>query len=241
MVVKDQKINKILQKFCEETKKLFGNNLKTIILYGSSVSGDYIPKKSNLNLIVILEKIDLSILKKVLKPVKKWRKKNIITPLFLTELHIKSSQDVFPMEFLDIKENYSLLYGDDYFKNIDISFNNLRLECESKLKGNLIRLRQVYLEVGLKKKELRRLLINSFTSFFPIFRNILRLKNISPPVVKEQILLLLIKEFNLEKEVFLKLLEIKKGNLSLSMSEQENLLADFISQIQNLSRIIDEL
>lgn len=229
-------IEKNLRNFCEEIKQKFGDNLKSIILYGSSVSGDYIQNKSNFNIIVILSEINFHNLRNISKFINQWYKQKIVPPLFLTESYVKTSTDVFPIEFLEMKENYYVLYGEDFFKNLEISLNNLRLECESKLKGNLVRIRQSYLET----KNVKKLLEDAFTAFLPVFRGIIRLKNIIPPILKQDVLKVLTTEFDLDKDIFFKLLSFKKGELKFSNKEQENLLEKFLEEIQKLVKIVDE-
>ncbi len=47
-------------------------------------------------------------------------------PLFLTEEQINSSTDIFPIEFLDMQENYTVIYGKDVLRDISVDIKNLQ-------------------------------------------------------------------------------------------------------------------
>ena len=134
-----------------------------------------IPKRSDINLIIMVDKLGMGELRTCLKLIKKGRKKGITAPLFFTAEHIRTSADAFPIEFLEMKEKHIHIYGSDPFSDLIIDPKNLRLQCEQQIKGQLIRLRQSYLEVGLQKRQILGLLITSFTGLLPVLRNTIRL------------------------------------------------------------------
>ncbi len=231
-------VKKVVVPFSQVMIALHGNNLKSISLYGSAVGEDFIPKKSNINLLLVMERIDPPDLKTSLKLINQARKKGIV-PLLLTVEHVKSSTDTFPVEFLEMKDNYVLIYGKDILGELEVNSKNVRLQCEQQLKGGLIRLYQVYLEVGMKKKRIRSLLINSLTSFIPIFRSLLRLKGKALPVKKRDIISDLEKELPVNGEVFLKVLEMKEGKKV--EGDLEKLFGDYMEEVEKLCIICDKM
>src|SRR5205823_8787058 len=72
-------------------------------------------------------------------------------PLVLTESQIRTSLDVFPLEFLDLHERRSLLAGEDVLAGLEIARHNLRHQCEYELRSKLVGLRQAYLRGGAEK------------------------------------------------------------------------------------------
>ena len=120
---------------------------------------------------IVLRELTFYDLKKSLKIVSRGIEQRITAPLFLSRRHIETSADVFPVEFMEIKENNILLYGEDIWSDLKIDNRNIRLQCEEQIKGKLIRLRQAYLEIGLKKKGIEALLKESLYALMPIFRN----------------------------------------------------------------------
>ena len=231
-------VKKVLVPFSQVMIALHANNLKSISLYGSAVGEDFIPKKSNINLLLVMERIDPPDLKMSLKLINQARKKGIV-PLLLTVEHVKSSTDTFPVEFLEMKDNYVLIYGKDILGELEVNSRNVRHQCEQQLKGGLIRLYQVYLEAGMKKKRIRSLLINSLTSFIPIFRSILRLKGKALPVKKRDIISDLEKEFTVNGGIFLKVLEMKEGKKV--EGNLEKLFGDYMEEVEKLCIICDKM
>jgi len=235
------KVTEVLNPYCQEMVSLHGKNLKSIVLYGSATGADFVAKHSNVNLMIILNEVTQAALKESLKTVAKGRKRGIVAPLFLDNEHIRRSADVFPIEFLDIQDNHVTLYGEDPFASLTIDSGNIRLQCEHELKGKLIRVRQGYLERGLLKKDVAALLVESLTSFIPIFRNMLRLKGQELPKTRRRVIEKTARVFEVSSSPFVKILECKEGAKVPDAKTVDEVLADYLSQLDKLAIAIDEL
>jgi len=227
-----------LQIFIESLKNIYQQDLISLVLYGSAASGEFVNKHSNLNILVVLKNTDPENLKKASRIINKFV---MLNALFLTENYIESSTDVFPIEFLDMKENYFLLYGKDILKNININTGNLRFQCEQELKVKLINLRQAYLKLSNSRVGLSNILFKSFTSVLHILRNVLRLKGKKPPYLKQDILNEVALEFQIEKGVWEKILVAKNKQKKLRLGDIEELFANFIRELEKLVGIVDKL
>ena len=230
-----------LSRYCEEMIGVLGKNLRAIILYGSATGPDFVRKHSNINLMVILGEVSQPALKSSLKTVAKGRKKGIVAPLFLSDDHIKRSADVFPSEVTDIKENHVTLYGEDLFDTLEVDKANVRLQCEHELKGKLIRVRQGYLERGLLRKGIASLLVDSLTSFNPIFRHMLRLKEQEPPERKREVIERTAEVFEISPDPFLKILKLKEGMKVPDAKTVDTIFASYLAQLDKLAIAVDEL
>ena len=234
-------VKRVLIPYCEEMIRLHGENLLAILLYGSATGEDFVPKTSNINLLLYLKKIELSDLKKSLKLVEKGRRKRIVAPLFFTPHQLQSSLDVFPIEFLEIKENHLTLYGQDPFENLEIQKGNIRLQCEEQLKGKYLRLCQAYLEIGPVKKGLERVMRESLISLIPVFRNLLRLKVEKPPLGKEEVLRRIGEEFGVHGDTFFEILKGKQKNEWMTSLQAERIFERYLHEIEKISNVIDQL
>ena len=212
-----------------------------MFIYGSATGDDYVPKHSDINSVFVFKDIEFSILKKSLNVISKGIDKKIAAPLFLTKEYINSSLDVFPIEFLDMKENHILLYGEDILSGLQIKGEHIRLFCEQQIKGKLIRIRQAYLEVGLKKKGLEALLKESLNALIPIFRNLIRLRGKQPSVSKIEIIKELCQIFGLDENVFLPIYKDSTNDERIANQEVVTFLEKYLSQIEKLSAMVDEL
>jgi len=226
--------------YLEEMIELLGNNLITAAVYGSAVTGNYLEKSSDINLLLVCEDVDLGTLKKSLKLISKGIRKRIAAPLFFTRRYIETSADVFPIEFLEIKENHRVLYGEDILSGIRVDLKNLRYQCEEQIKGKLVRIRQAYLEVGLKKKGVEALLKRSLSSLMPVFRNVIRLRDEVPPRRKEDILRKLSEVFSLETEVFLTIWNDRCNDEKIGGEAAEIYLNRYLCQLEALAEAVDK-
>lgn len=231
------KIKKNIQDFSQRLKDIYQEGLISVILYGSAASGEFVDRHSNLNVLAVLNNVDLNNLKKAAGVVNKFP---MINPLFLTEEYIATSTDIFPIEFLDMRENYLVLYGKDVLKNINIETRNLRFQCEQELKAKLLNLRQLYLRTHRNNTALRNLLFKSFTSILHILRNVLRLKGKQPPYVKKDILKELSLEFKIDSEAWGRILSAKNKQIKLSNGDIQDLFINFVSELEKIVEIVDK-
>ena len=230
------KLNREIETLILELKKVYSGDLISIALYGSAASGEFISSNSNLNLLILLKSTSLTDLKKSSNIVKKYKN---LTPLFLTEEFIASSSDTFPIEFLDMQENYQILYGKDIIKDIRVDLKNLRFQCEQELKIKLLNLKRIYLEMSNRPADLRIPLFKSFNSILHILRNILRLKGIKPPYKKEELLKELSGHFKIND--LDKILAAKSKKIMLGKKDIEHLFINFVDNLEEIVKTIDAL
>ena len=228
----DEKRKKNLLDFCNKILEK-NSNIKSVCLYGKDhLSGD---KKVVLHVLFVLEnEVDSSFFLENNRLIKKFAGANIV-PFFLTIKHIETSQDVFPLEFLNMKSAYTLVYGKDFLKDININMGNLRLECEQQLKGLLIRFYQIFIELGDDRKKLRSIVNSSLDVVFGVFVGILFLKNNKYFVNQCEILEELERTFNIDKTALMDVLKRREKN---EYYDHES-LNKYIRKLQEIAYIVD--
>jgi len=233
------KPEEIFGDFAHDYKEVFGADLISIILYGSAARSEYVPKKSDINFMIVLTDEGIHALGKALPLVPKWLKRNVSTPLFLTKQYIRSSLDSFPIEFLNFKAAYRLIAGEDVLA--DISFDNalLRLQCEREIKGKLLQLREAFLETQGKRQRIEGLISLSLSTFFSIFQAVLFLRERDPATDKRHLIGIAAGETGIDSTLFLNLLAIKEGKKKLTTKEAVPLMERYINEIKKLSIWID--
>jgi len=227
--------------YLEAMVGIHGDNLISAFVYGSAAGENYIPKSSDINSVLVFKDLEFAALKNSLKVISKGINKKIAAPLFMTKDHINSSLDVFPIEFLDMKENHVLLYGEDILTGLEIKGEHIRLFCEQQIKGKLVRIRQAYLEVGLKKKGMEALLKESLSALIPIFRNLVRVKQGEPPVEKTEIIRQTCRLFELDENVFLPIYKDSTNDEKIAGQEVVVFLEKYVHQIEKLAGMVDKL
>lgn len=161
------------KKFIKEIKNELGKNLVSVIKY------DYE------EYVIITEKLDFSAVKRILGFVQKRTSSKL--PLFLKRSGILNSCDVFPMEFINMKIDYEVLYGEDILKNMIFKKKDVARELEFELRTKLITLRQAYLTAS-SNEEIKELITRAVPTMRPICSGLLFLKNEKIPGSTEQIL-----------------------------------------------------
>ncbi len=236
-----KKPEEIFADFTQDLQTAFGENLISVVLYGSGATGEYRPGKSDLNFLVILRDDSVSSLRCGMDVVAKWHKRMVNTPLFMTQAYIRSSLDSYPIEFLNMQANYRLIHGEDVLRDLTFHPADVRVQCERELKGKALRLRQAYLESRDRPRAIREIIAGSITAFTSIFQGLIYLAGKPIPRTRGEIVNEVARRFHLDVEVFRKLLAVKRGQIKPSGPELAGLFKKYVSQIDTLSAVVDEL
>jgi len=236
-----KKPEEIFPEITDDFRKTFGDDLLSIILYGSGASGDYVPGKSDLNFLMILSEEGIDDLGRAITTVTRWRKRRVAIPLFMTKSYITSSLDSYPLEFLNIKRNHVLVFGEDVLGELSIDSSYLRLQVERELKGKLLLLRAGFLETKGRIKQIQHLIGVSLTAFISIFNALLYLKDIEIPQGKREVIRVVGKAFPIDPDVFLKCADIREGVGSFSSSDIQAIFRAYLGEVKKLSEILDRM
>lgn len=234
-------VSKKFVPYLESMLSAHGDDIVSVFIYGSSAAGEYLKGSSDINSAFVFKEIKFHLLKKSLKLISKGISRSVAAPLFLTREYILSSLDVFPIEFMDMKENHILVYGEDILPGLNVKGEHARLFCEQQLKGKLIRIRQAYLEVGLSRKGMISLMKESLNTLIPVFRNLLRIKGEKPTSGKAGIIEQLSSVFALDAEAFLRVYRDSTREKKIASSEIDSILDRFMAEIEKLSSAVDKL
>jgi predicted nucleotidyltransferase len=229
-----ESVRETLRPYLAQVQKLFGAALEAVILYGSAAGGEYLPGKSNINLLILLAKQDTELLKQYAALHKRWQKEQIVVPLFLTLEELKSSLELFPLEYMEIQEQHVLLAGRDPFPELRIGLKNLRLQCEQELRGNLLRLRQRFVEGGASTEAITILLPLSLTALLPCLRGLLRAKERPVERSADGVLQAVEKEFGIDTAAFHHVLNLKRGIISPGPAEAPRLFERYLAALSLL-------
>ena len=231
----------IFSQITEDYRNIFGDDLLSVILYGSGASGHYVPGKSDLNFLVVLTDKGMEGLEKAMDTVTRWRKSRVAVPLFMTRDYICSSLDAYPIEFLNMKLHHVLVYGKDVLEGLEIHPGHLRLQVERELKGKLLHLRQRFLETEGKEKQLRELIRVSLTAFLSSFKALLYLMGLDIPRERRDIITAAAKAVGVEPAVFMKCTAIREGVDKFSTTELMDIFRDYVKEIDQLCWRVDEM
>ncbi|MBD3393485.1 MAG: hypothetical protein GF418_15220 [Chitinivibrionales bacterium] len=193
--------NDIVEEIVADYRAALGDVLVSVIMYGSAVTHEYRPGSSDINLAIVVSDDSIAQIGKCADVQKKWGRRNVTAPFFMTRVYIERSLDTYPIEFLDMKNNYRVLEGEDVLGGLTIRREHLRLQCERELKGASIHLRKAYVQSGGNQRMLRELLDTSVRTLVPVFKAMLILAERSIPASKSEVISALEERYSLAASV----------------------------------------
>jgi predicted nucleotidyltransferase len=231
----------ILAGLSRDYQLAFGKDLISVMLYGSAAHGSYIKGKSDINVLVVLTPEGIRRLEDGFPLVEKWRKRDVAVPLVMTKNFIASSLDSYPIEFLNMKNNSGLIYGENVLEPLTIKPEDLRLQIERELHSKILLLREGYLESAGSARHLRNLIAQSFTACVSIFNAMLYLKQEGVPRDKRETIREMNRVFKIDANVFMLCYDIRQRKDKLSGKEVKDVFKKYMGEVEKAFHIIDGL
>ncbi len=141
-----------IRQYTESVKELAGGNGLALTLFGAIAAGTFDPKRHTARSVLVLQTVDLEMLRRLAKDGTRLGKARIAAPLIMTPEYINASADTFPLEFIEIKQCHLCVFGEDYFEELAFHDPHIRLQCERELKTILIGMRQGLLAAAGREK-----------------------------------------------------------------------------------------
>jgi predicted nucleotidyltransferase len=226
------------ESFLLSLKDCFGENLLSVMLYGSYVSGNFVKGVSDINTLIILEKPNPEQMEEMGRKTHRMIKRHRITPLILTREEFNNSADVFPMEYFDIKDRKRVIHGEDETKSLTLTMKNLRHQIEDRLRGEIASLRQLIIASRGRPRVLRHLLKVWSGSLYTVFRGLLRLKGAGPiPVESSDVLKKVNETFKIETSPFTEINKLRSG----VKVDPKPLTQNLLGKLEELIRVVDKM
>jgi hypothetical protein len=230
--------------FVEDLRATHKENLASVVLYGSAAVGDEMAERFGLNVLVALHSITPDDLRLAQAPTREWRRLGQPLPVYFTLRELSDAADVFPIEFHQMVRTRRVLFGRDPFEFVELSNANLRHQTEYELRGKLIQLRRSYISASTSAEKLAVLMAESLGSFSALFRPVLMLHNVEPPVAKQEAVRATVKLLGLDAEVFEKIFVLRDvGADEFALTDQlaNSLFASYMLQIERVIEVVDRL
>ena len=112
-----------------------GDNLESLSVVGSALTGDFHPRKSDINTVAVVGTRSQKLLRQLAGYGSSMGRLRLQAPLLMTKEYIQQSLDVFGVEFLDFQLNHATIVGTDPFKELAFKKEDVRLQCERELKS----------------------------------------------------------------------------------------------------------
>lgn len=218
-----------------------GADFLAAYLTGSVLTQGFDPRKSKVNVLVVARSLGTAVLEHIAGALPETKKAPHFEPLFMAAPQIEKSLDVFPIEWLEMKERHLLLEGEDVLARLEVPRTYLRLQCEHELRGKHIQLRQALLLRHAHPIELTRALSAAASSYATLFRTLLRITGEDPPAESARVVERVADVFRLDASALLIPHLLRYGGRTLKRDEVAPQFRRFIAEIDRLVAAIDEL
>lgn len=227
--------------FFEDLLSRFKEKIHSLHVVGSALTEDFNPDTSDVNSVMVLNEMDLSVLEHLAPLGKSYGKKKIAAPLIMTPKYIASSLDVFPIEFLNFRLIHQTVYGEDLLAGVKIDPENLRHQCERELKVKLIGLRQGYISSQGDRKALAEHFTSSISGYMPLFRGVISLMGGEPPTGGQDVLAALREVSGVDTSAFERVLSDRTKKVKHTIEELNSMFEDYYAATEALSEKVDAI
>lgn len=229
-----------LDNLVAQLRAAWGSSLRAVVLYGSAAMGTTIPKRSDLNVLVLVDELTSDRLRSASAIARAWRDAGNPPPLTFTTTEWQRSSDIFPMEYADILERHRVLDGALPTEGIRVDRAHLRLQLEHEAMGKLLRLRQAVMVAGTDTKAQVELLGASLSTFMVIFRAVARLHNEVPPAEYGPLCAVVARVTGVDTSAFARVVRHVKEEATLGGTEVTTVLAGYVNGAQQLVSYLDQ-
>ena len=175
-------VSRVVDPFLTEADRVLGPGYSAM-LYGSAARTDFVPGRSDINLMLVVDELSPTVLRSLSRAFTGWRKSTREPPLILSRSEWTRATDAFPIEITDMRLSYQVLRGSDPLQGIRVDQTDLRKALEREFRGKLLRLRQGYATYAPDPGALGSLGLESAATILVLVRGMLTL--IGKPVPGE--------------------------------------------------------
>ena len=216
-----------------------GENLSSVVLYGSAVAGGQLDEDEPKKVLVVLDEIAPADLKAAHDVAEWWRSEGNSVPVYFTSREMTASSDVFPIEFIDMSQVRHVLYGRDPFEGLELNTQNLRHQLEYELRAKLLRLRRLYIPASQNANQLARLMVESLDDFAVLFRHVLLMMGKDGPFDRHECVRALAEVLHLDKTALERIFVYSADEDVWIESETNQTFANYLVQIEKVIEMVD--
>jgi hypothetical protein len=225
--------------FARDLAGAYGDDLVSVVLYGSAARGEYREGVSDLNVLVLLRDTASGTLRRGAALARAWGDAKNPPPLIMSEREFHGSGDVFPIELSDIRDANVLLHGADPFVGLVIRPEDTRLELERELKAGYIRLRTRYLTDAGDAARFEPVLLKSLSTFLVMFRTVLRLSGEDAVRDPEAVVRAVAERVGFDPAPLLAIVRARGGGAKLDVRPESPVVTGYLDAVAEVVRYVD--
>lgn len=229
-----------LEELVAQLQRSYGDALRCVVLYGSAARGEHVARKSDLNVLMLVDDVTMEQLRRESAVARSWEEAGNPPPLTLTADEWRSSSDIFPIEYADILAHHRVLHGSLPLDGITVRREDLRLQLEHEAMSKLLRLRHAVLQSDGRGRSLLGLLEASASSMLVLFRATLRLHGEEPPVDSLDVVTRVRARTGIEVDAIEAVLRHQRGVARIAAGDVPAMMERYLGVARGLVRHLDQ-
>lgn len=175
-----------LAEFVNRLKDAAGENLQSVVLFGSAVAGEFYAEHSDLNILCLLEHTTTKELSPLHATVAWWIEEGNPVPLIFTYEELSRSAHLSAIEMFDLKAYHRILFGPDWLETFQPPLHLHRSQVERQLHRERLKLRQAILAAPDKPKAHFEIMLSFASRLCTLFRHAVMAAGEPPPHTKRE-------------------------------------------------------
>jgi hypothetical protein len=228
-----------LVEFVERLKADAQDNLRSVVLYGSAVTGEFTFGHSDLNTLCLLHNAGSTQLEELHPAAEWWSRQGNPPPLIFTHDELIRFADVFSIELLDIKMRHRVLFGEDFLAALEVPLPLHRLQVERELRTATIRLRQAILAAPLSNRAHLHIMSSSISTFCALFRHALLAIHQPMPETRRAALEAVASLTGADPSAFRNILDWREGKCRANEIDVEAALHNYLTLVEVVTNEVD--
>lgn len=235
-------VRRELDRICQRLSELLEGQLHSVTLFGSVARGAASEEdQGKVQVLVLLHKMDREALDAAASVFQRVAANVNLGPLILSQEELRSSTDVFPVKFLDMKLCHNTIFGEDPLEKLEIVSVHLRLRCEQEFKNLLLKLRNHYLHHSRQVDSLRSALGRGISAYLNTLRAALHLRNGVTPLLESELTELASSQLELDDSVLERALALRSNRRYGDLETVQQLYHDFLELVRETAGVVDRL
>lgn len=224
-----------------QLQKDLGDDLLSLCVVGSALTGDFHPKYSDINTVLVVRQRSHRLLQLLGGYGRSMGKRKLRAPLLMTPEYIQQSLDVFGVELLDFQLNHAAVYGPDPFGELTFGKQDVRLQCERQFKSALIKLRQGYISAMGKPKIVASLLTECVSEIAVLLRAMLWLTDTDRPTEAMATLEAAAGVFEFDSQKISPIMAMKQQRVQPRADQVETVFENVYQVVDHLAQKVDRI
>lgn len=142
----------MIDELLASARSAFGEELRSVVLYGSAAEGR-MRVTSDVNLLFVLRRFEEAAADAFREPFRFARAAGNVSAMFVLDSELAVAGEAFAQKFADIAQRHTVLYGDDLLSALPIPRQALLARTRQVLLNLTMRLRELYVERSLREEQ----------------------------------------------------------------------------------------